>query len=119
MAIPVQKVTINGKQYPFHLGIGAMRIVAMKTGQGNYKLTELDKLMEESSMESLGVIVWAGLKSGAAKQEEDFDMSIEDVEEILIEDPPAMDNLLNKTEEAAEEIEDAEEGNQEKGNDES
>lgn len=86
------KLKINGKEYPFRLELGAMRLFAVKTGKKKIKTQDLGKLMTEADIiEEYPVMIWAGLKAGDSS----FNRSVKDVSKWLEEDPAAFDRAMD------------------------
>mgnify|MGYP003133229946 CR=1 FL=1 len=84
-------VFINGKDYPVKYGFAALRAFTDKT---NMSLGELSSLGENMTISQAIALVWAGLKDGARVMKQDFNMTIDDVADLLDEDQEAMTKVL-------------------------
>lgn len=116
--IPTDKLKISGKEYPFHFGMGAMRLFAIKTDNSDVKINDLGDLIGKASISDLDTLMWCGLKSGAAKEGiAEFDLQLDDINETFNENPAIFDRamaLLNEMQNAVEESEEV--ANKELGN---
>ena len=84
-------VFINGKDYPVKYGFAALRLFTEATGTN---LKELQKLGEEITMTQALALIWAGLKDGARVMKVDFNLSIDEVADLIDEDQEAMNRVL-------------------------
>lgn len=113
---PTKTVKIKGKEYPFHFGTGAVKLFGQKTDKGNVKMVDLAEVLQEAKLDELDILIWCGLKSGGAKAEDYFEKSIEEVEQMLEDDPYALDQAMDIIEGLEEEYsEDAEGKTEAKG----
>ncbi len=87
-AVPI---FINGKDYPVKYGFAALRHFSDVTG---ITIGELGKLGEDITMTQAIALVWAGLKDGARVQKISFDLTLDDVADILDEDQAAMEKVI-------------------------
>ena len=84
-------VFINGKDYPVKYGFAALRAF---TDQTNTNLGELSALGDNMTITQAIALVWAGLKDGARVMKQDFNLSLDDVADLLDEDHEAMTKVL-------------------------
>ena len=84
-------VFINGVDYPVKYGFAALRAFTDVTGT---TLQELSKLGDSMTTTQALALVWAGLKDGARVMKKDFDLSIDDVADLIDEDQEAMNKVL-------------------------
>lgn len=84
-------VFINGKDYPVKYGFAALRAFTDKT---NTNLGELSALGDNMTISQAIALVWAGLKDGARVMKQDFNLSLDDVADLLDEDHDAMTKVL-------------------------
>jgi|TARA_R110000782_G_scaffold255070_5_gene343714 hypothetical protein len=87
-AIPV---IINGKDYPVKYGMAALRAFSDATG---ITLGELGSIGENMTITQALALVWAGLKDGARVTKTDFNLSIDDIADLIDEDDTAMTKVL-------------------------
>lgn len=102
----MRKLNINGKEYPFRLELGGMRLYAIKKGLKKIKTKDLGEMMTEADMiEDYPIMIWAGLKAGPGPDQDKFDHTVPEVKEWLENDPAAFDraiDLINEDMEAPE-----------------
>jgi hypothetical protein len=84
-------VFINGKDYPVKYGFAALRIFTEATGTN---LKGLQALGEEITMTQALALIWAGLKDGARVMNVEFNLSIDEVADLIDEDQEAMNRVL-------------------------
>tara|TARA_R110000822_G_scaffold103133_5_gene229661 strand:- start:1972 stop:2295 length:324 start_codon:yes stop_codon:yes gene_type:complete len=84
-------VIINKKDYPVKYGFAALRAFTDATG---VTLGQLGTLGESMNITQALALVWAGLKDGARVTKTNFDLTIDDVADLLDEDGKAMDKVL-------------------------
>jgi hypothetical protein len=84
-------IFIDGKDYPVKYGFAALRIFSEATGT---TLNDLAKLGDNISITQALALVWAGLKDGARAMGTDFELSIDDVADLLDNDQEAMEKVL-------------------------
>jgi len=85
-------VILNGKDYPIRFGMNALRIYCKRT---NRSLQDLDKLGVDMSLDDACQLILAGLGDGARVAGKDFDLTIEDVADILDEDFEALQKCFD------------------------
>lgn len=93
--IPVDKVKMGGKEYPFHFGIGSMYLLGIELEMDDLKLVELDSLMAELKLNQIPIFARCGFLSGASKTGRDADkvLSIEEIRDQIKKDPYALDQI--------------------------
>ena len=84
-------VFINGKDYPVKYGFAALRAFSDATGT---TLGDLAKLGNNMSITQALALVWAGLKDGARVMKQDFNLTIDDVADLMDTDQEAMTKVL-------------------------
>tara|TARA_A100001201_G_scaffold32268_1_gene34726 strand:- start:5604 stop:5930 length:327 start_codon:yes stop_codon:yes gene_type:complete len=84
-------IFINGVDYPVKYGFAALRAFSDVTGTN---LQELSSLGDNMTITQALALVWAGLKDGARVMKKDFDLSIDDVADLIDEDQDAMNKVL-------------------------
>ena len=82
-------VIINGKDYPVRFGMNALRLFCKET---NRKLTDLDKLGQDLSLDDACFLIKAGLTDGAGKE---FSLTVYDITDILDEDFDALQKVMD------------------------
>ena len=90
-------IFINGKDYPVKYGFAALRAFSDAT---NISLQQLSTIGNNMSITQALALVWAGLKDGARVMKQDFNMSIDDVADLLDQDQDAMSKVLKVFEES-------------------
>jgi len=85
-------VILNGKDYPIRFGMNALRIYCKRT---NTSLQDLDKLGQDISLDDACQLIIAGLQDGARVAGKDFDLTIEDIADILDEDFEALQKCFD------------------------
>lgn len=80
----MKKIKINGKDYPVAFSFNALNeLCELK----NCSFTELTELLAGNALlpNDLVIIAFVGLKEGARKEKEKFDLTIDDVDELLFQ----------------------------------
>ena len=85
-------VILNGKDYPIRFGMNALRIYCKRT---KTSLQDLDKLGQDISLDDACQLILAGLQDGARVAGKDFDLTIEDIADILDEDFEALQKCFD------------------------
>lgn len=88
----ITPVIINGKDYPVKYGFAALRAF---TDETNITLNELGKLGDNMTITQALALVWAGLKDGARVTGNEFNMSIDDVADLIDKDQEALTKVLS------------------------
>lgn len=86
-----EHIEIAGTTYPIKYGFNALRIFTAETGTS---LQDIAKLSEEITLDHAIVLMYAGLKDGARAERTQFNMSVEDVADLLDLDQEAMNKCL-------------------------
>lgn len=84
-----QLVKVGDNTYPVKYGFNALRLFCNASG---IELQELEKLGESITFDYAINLVWAGLKDGARVEKQSFDLTVEDVADLLDQDP----SLINQ-----------------------
>jgi len=84
-------IFIAGKDYPVKYGFAALRAFSDATGT---TLGDLGKLGSNMTFTQALALVWAGLKDGARVTKIEFNLTIDDVADLLDEDDDAMTKVL-------------------------
>jgi len=85
-------VILNKKDFPIRFGMNALRIYCKKT---NTSLQDLDKLGEDLSLDKACQLILAGLQDGARVAGKDFDLTVEDIADILDDDMEALQKCFD------------------------
>lgn len=87
------KVEIEGKEYPYLLGRGALRAYARKKGFMETKTKDLDKMMMDATLEDQDLLSWFAFKIASNKEGIKFDYSFEDFQKVLDDHPEIIDAI--------------------------
>ncbi len=85
-------VILDGKDYPIRFGMNALRIYCKQT---NRSLQDLDKLGHNMGLDDACHLILAGLQDGARVAGKDFDLTIEEIADILDEDFQALQKCFD------------------------
>ena len=85
-------VILNGKDYSLRYGMNALRLYCKRT---NRSLQDLDKLGQDMGLDDACQLILAGLQDGARVAGKDFDLTIEDIADILDEDFGALQKCFD------------------------
>ena len=85
-------VILNKKDFPIRFGMNALRIYCKKT---NTSLQDLDKLGQDISLDNACQLILAGLQDGARVAGKDFDLTVEDIADILDDDMEALQKCFD------------------------
>lgn len=77
------KVKVGDKLYPVKYGFNALRVFCNASG---IELQDIEKIATSMSLDHAINLVWAGLKDGARVEKQEFDLTIEDVADMMDED---------------------------------
>jgi len=86
-----KQVTINGAYYPVKFGFSAL---ISFTDAAGLALEDLENLGDGMTLGTALTLVWAGLKDGARKEKQPFDLTVEDVADLIDDDQEAINNVL-------------------------
>ena len=86
-----KQIKVNDKQYPVKYGFNALRLFSNQTGIG---LDELAKLQDSMSIAYAIALIWAGLKDGARVEKVEFEMTMDDVADLLDEDATIIEQCV-------------------------
>tara|TARA_R100000655_G_scaffold78897_1_gene118293 strand:- start:676 stop:999 length:324 start_codon:yes stop_codon:yes gene_type:complete len=87
-----QPIMVAGKKRPVKFGFAALRAFGDET---NTSLNDLSAISEDITMTQAIGLCWAGLKDGARSVGEEFNLSLDDVGDLLDEDPDALSSIMN------------------------
>jgi len=85
------KVKVAEQQYPVKYGFNALRLFTQEAG---LELKDLETLGENIKLDHAIILVWAGLKDGARAEKQSFDLEIEDVADMMDEDPTLLNQCM-------------------------
>ena len=85
-------VILNGKDYPCSFGMNTIRLWCKSTDRN---LQDLDKIGEDMSLNDAVYLVQAGLTDGARRAGKQFDLSVEEISDLLDDDFDALQRVLN------------------------
>lgn len=77
------KVKVRDKLYPVKYGFNALRVFCNASG---IELQDIEKIATSMSLDHAINLVWAGLKDGARVEKQEFDLTIEDIADMMDED---------------------------------
>jgi hypothetical protein len=87
----VTPIIIAGTARPVKYGFAALRAFGDATG---LTLKDINAIGEDISFTQAIALVWAGLKDGARVTKEPFNMTLDDVADLLDEDNEALGRVL-------------------------
>ena len=94
----METVKINGKQYPVKFGLGQFKRFADKKGIKNIEDFDkwLSKLNDGSfdGLEGAADLLLMGLQRGCQKQKIECDLDVEDVMDLTLDEPKALNDLM-------------------------
>lgn len=86
-----KQLKVNGKEYPVKYGFNALRLFSNQTG---ISLDQLSQLQDSMSIDYAIALIWAGLKDGARVEKIEFDMTMDDVADLLDEDQSIIEQCV-------------------------
>lgn len=86
-----KQVKVNGKEYPVKYGFNALRLFSNQTG---IALDQLAQLQDSMSIDYAIALIWAGLKDGARVEKIEFNMTLDDVADLLDEDATLIEQCV-------------------------
>ena len=86
----MNSIKIGGKDRPVNIGWGMLKEFGKLTGRSFGKVFEVDDL----TFDDIEKLVFAGLKYGAKKEGQAFDVKLKDIGEWLDEDMQAVTDFL-------------------------
>jgi hypothetical protein len=86
-----KQILVNGTEHPVKYGFNALRLFSNETGIG---LDELSQLENKMSIDHAIALIWAGMKDGARVQKIDFTMTLDDVADLLDDDPTIINQCV-------------------------
>ena len=84
-------ITTGGKEYYIRFGFNALRIFS---NENNLSLSDMDKLGNEISLQQTLSLIHVGFREGSRKMKQEFTMSIDDVADLLDNDPTIMQRCM-------------------------
>ena len=84
-------IKINDKSYAIKFGFNCLRKFTKKT---NTKLSDLDALGENMTLDTAMILIWCGLEDGARCSKEKFDFTIDDLGDALDNDMTIIDRAM-------------------------
>lgn len=86
-------VNINGTDYPFVSGRGALRLYARKKGLSDIGNKEFVEVLGELSMDDADLLNWCCFKAGCGAKGIDFPYDYEAFQELLNDMPHLVDEI--------------------------
>jgi len=86
-----QLIKVGEKAYPVKYGFNALRLFCNESG---IELQELEKIGQSISIDHAINLVWAGMKDGARVEKQAFDLTPEDVADLLDEDSTLINQCM-------------------------
>ena len=87
----VKSVKIGGEDRPVKFGFSALMNFCDIAG---YKLNDLGRLGEDTTLGDAVNLIWCGLKDGARAEKKEFTLTSEDVADFLDDDIGALNDVL-------------------------
>lgn len=78
-----QLIKVGEKAYPVKYGFNALRLFCNKSG---IELQELEQIASSMKIDHAINLVWAGMKDGARVEKQEFDLTPEDIADLMDED---------------------------------
>ena len=78
-----QQIKVGEKLYPVKYGFNALRIFCNESG---IEVQEIENISQSMSLDHAINLVWAGLKDGARVEKIDFNLSVEDIADMMDEE---------------------------------
>lgn len=85
-------INIAGNEMPVKYGFAALMEF---TDIAGLSMNELESLGDTMNLKTAITLIWCGFKHGARAEKKSFEMSIEDVADLLDEDMEAMEKVLS------------------------
>ena len=85
-------VLLNGKDYPVRFGMNSLRLFTKETGR---TLQDLQSLGGDLSLDDACCLIKAGLTDGARKAGKEFNLTTEDIADMLDDDFDALQKVLD------------------------
>lgn len=82
---------IAGKEMPVKYGFAALMEF---TDMAGLSMNQLESLGDNMSLKTAVTLIWCGFKHGARAEKKSFDMTIDDVADLLDDDLQAMEKVL-------------------------
>lgn len=78
-----QLIKVGEKTYPVKYGFNALRMFCNESG---IELQDLEQIASSMKIDHAINLVWAGMKDGARVEKQDFDLTPEDIADLMDED---------------------------------
>lgn len=78
-----QLIKVGEKTYPVKYGFNALRMFCNESG---IELQDLEQIASSMKIDHAINLVWAGMKDGARIEKQDFDLTPEDIADLMDED---------------------------------
>lgn len=92
-------VEIEGKEYPFLMGRGALRLYCRKKGLSETKLKDINDIFLEMDLNDQDMMHWFCFKVACSSDGDKFPYSFEQFQEVLDENPYLADKIDQLAEE--------------------
>lgn len=86
-------VTINGEEYPYLMGRGAIRLYCRKKGVADVGMQDLGKVLREQTTEDNDLLNYLCIKAGCSLEGKTFDMTYDEFTDLLDEQPHLVDEM--------------------------
>lgn len=101
-------IKIEGKEYPFNMGRGALRSYCRKKGLEETKMKDINEILVEMDMNDQDLMNWYSFKVASSSEDMEFPYTFEEFQELLDDKPYLLDQI---DEVSQEQMPDAEAGN--------
>lgn len=91
-------IEIEGTEYPFSMGRGALNAFAFETDRLDMKIQELDKVLLNGTLKDQLLLNYFCLKVPSKEEGIDFDFSFDEFTEAIKENPHLLDRMDKITE---------------------
>lgn len=86
-----QLVKVGDNTYPVKYGFNALRLFCNASGM---ELQDLETLGSSMKIDHAINLVWAGMKDGARAEKKDFDLTPEDIADLMDEDSSLINQCM-------------------------
>jgi len=111
--IPSDKIKMDGREYPFHFGVGAIYLLGLELEMDDIKVVDLDSVMTELKLSQIPIFARCGFLSGASKTGRDIEkvLTVDEIADKLKKDPYVLDQIWTIANEIKEQYAEDLEGN--------
>jgi hypothetical protein len=88
----VEVIKINTKSYPVKFGFNALRHFTDLTGM---TLNEISNIANDLNLSHAIILIYVGLKDGARVTQEKFELSIDDIGDMLDDDNTIIEKMMS------------------------